>query len=87
MRESDTDLLKRNSLDAYLFLRFLKMTVVIPFVGCCLTWPILFPINATGTGKQRGLNVLAIGNVDDPRRYYAHALVAWVFVGSCTHMI
>lgn len=33
--------LQHQSLDAYLFLRFLRMTVVIMFVGCCITWPVL----------------------------------------------
>lgn len=38
----DTYALQHQSLDAYLFLRFLRMTVVIMFVGACMTWPTLY---------------------------------------------
>lgn len=38
----DTYALQHQSLDAYLFLRFLRMTIVIMFVGACITWPILY---------------------------------------------
>lgn len=36
----DTYALQHQSLDAYLFLRFLRMTVVIMFVGACITFPV-----------------------------------------------
>lgn len=35
----DTTALKRQSLDAYLFLRYLKITVIVMFVGALITWP------------------------------------------------
>lgn len=61
------------------------MSVIITFVGCLLTWPILFPVDATGNGKGSQLDVLTIGHIDsyssDGYRYYAHALIAWVFIG------
>lgn len=62
-------------------LRYLKISIVICFVGCCITWPILFPINATGHGGQTQLNLLGFGNVEDKNRYYAHTFVAWLFIG------
>ena len=57
------------------------MSILICFVGCCLTWPILFPINATGGGGQKQLNLLSFSNVQDKNRYYAHVFVSWVFIG------
>lgn len=39
----DTYALQHQSLDAYLFLRFLRMTVVIMFVGACITMPVYVP--------------------------------------------
>ncbi|KAH8809112.1 hypothetical protein F5884DRAFT_393902 [Xylogone sp. PMI_703] len=82
----DTFVLQHQSLDAYLFLRFLKMTVVIPFVGLLLTWPILFPINATGHGPKKQLDILSMSNVkttsqSGKNRFFAHCFVGWLFFG------
>ena len=57
----DTYVLQHNSLDGYFLLRLLKVVVVICFVGCCITWPVLFPINATGGGGKRQLDQLTFG--------------------------
>jgi len=43
-RLKDHELLEKQSLDAYLFLRFLKMIILICFVGLCMTWPVLFGV-------------------------------------------
>lgn len=86
----DIHALQHQSLDAYFFLRFLRMLVVIAFVGCCILWPILFPVNATGGGGQRELSILAYSNVDNRQqknRYYAHALAAWVYYGFVMYLI
>lgn len=77
----DYFVLEHNSLDGYLFLRFFKILIVISAVGLLVTWPILFPVNATGGGGQRQLDMLSFSNVTNPNRYYAHALVAWIFLG------
>ncbi|KAI0470575.1 hypothetical protein GGR56DRAFT_683472 [Xylariaceae sp. FL0804] len=77
----DELVLQRNSLDGYLFLRFFKVLIVITGAGCLITWPILFPVNATGGGGQSQLDVISFSNVVNVNRYYAHALVAWVFLG------
>lgn len=79
----DTYVLKHHSMDAYLLLRFLKMMVLICFVGSCMTFPILFPINATGGQGNQQLDLLSFSNVAEENyaRLFAHALVAWLFVG------
>jgi calcium permeable stress-gated cation channel len=77
----DTFILNHHSLEAYLFIRFHKVLVAICVVGCCLTWPVLFPINVTGNGGAQQLDMLTFGNVDDSARYFAHAAMAWVFLG------
>ncbi|RDW69347.1 hypothetical protein BP6252_08367 [Coleophoma cylindrospora] len=82
----DTYALQHQSLDAFLFLRFLRMTVVICFVGLCITWPVLFPVNITGGGGKTQLNILSMTNVDTTsssgkNRFYAHAGCAWLFFG------
>lgn len=71
--------LYHQSLDSYLFLRFLRTLIFICVVGSAIAWPILMPINWTGGGKSKELNRLGIGNVKKKDHLYAHAAVAWVF--------
>lgn len=64
----DTWILNHHTLDGYLFIRFLKISVVSCIVGCIITWPVLFPIYATGGGGQKQLNIITMGNVTN--NYY-----------------
>ncbi|KAI1653440.1 DUF221-domain-containing protein [Daldinia decipiens] len=75
----DKFILYHQSLDAYLYLRFLRTVIFICFVGCCITWPILMPVNATGGGSSTELDKVGIGNVKKRGHLYAHATIAWVF--------
>lgn len=77
----DSYVLTHQSLDSYLFLRFLRLMVVTCLVGCCITWPILFPINATGGAGQMQLNVITMSNVESPWRFFGHAICAWIYFG------
>jgi hypothetical protein len=81
MHTSDEYALSHHSLDAYLYMRFLKMLTLMAFIGAIITWPVLFPVNATGGGGESGLDVLSFSNVNTQVRYFAHALMAWVFFG------
>lgn len=79
----DTYVLNHSSLDGYLFLRLLKISVISCFVGCLITWPVLFPVNITGGGGQQQLDMLSFSNVaNNYYRYYAHAGCAWLFFGT-----
>ncbi|KAI1806127.1 DUF221-domain-containing protein [Daldinia bambusicola] len=87
----DVHALQHQSLDAYLFLRFLRILVAICFAGCCILWPVLFPVNATG-GNQDAVQVdiLSYARVDkntQSNRYYAHTFMAWIFYGFVMYMI
>ncbi|RFU76151.1 duf221 domain-containing protein [Trichoderma arundinaceum] len=78
----DTYVLNYGSLDAYFFLRYLKVLRNISIVGCCIVWPILFPIHGTGGNDLQQLELLTIGNVvTGSSRLWAHAIVAWLFFG------
>ncbi|GAO15716.1 hypothetical protein UVI_02043550 [Ustilaginoidea virens] len=82
--------LTHQTLDAYLFLRYLKVCTVVCFVSACITWPILFPVNATGKGGQGQLEILSYSNVNvdkSPNYFFAHALVAWAVYGFLMYMI
>jgi len=70
----------------------MKMTIVITFVGCLITWPILFPVNITGGGGQTELNMLSYANVDNSTaqgryRYLAHVFASWLFYGFVMYLI
>jgi hypothetical protein len=84
---SDDYILGHSSIDNYLWLRLFKMLTLMCFVGCLVTWPVLFPVNATGGGGQEGLDILSFSNVLQGPRYYAQALVAWVFLAWVMFMI
>lgn len=78
--------LQHQSLDAYLFLRFLKMCMIIMFVGCCICWPILFPVYITGGQGQAQLDMLSMSNVNKngkggKYRYFAPLGAACLFFG------
>ncbi|PKS08842.1 hypothetical protein jhhlp_003451 [Lomentospora prolificans] len=88
----DSHALKTQSLDGYLFLRFLRVCTLICFVGLCMTWPTLFPINATGGGNARQLDILSISNINtgdvaNRNRLFGHVLVAWIFYGFVLYLI
>ncbi|WPH04630.1 Hypothetical protein R9X50_00752300 [Acrodontium crateriforme] len=83
----DDYILQHHTLDGYLFLRFLKLSVVICFVGCVITWPVLFPVTATGGAGGSQLDLLAMGNVNNFWRYWAHAGCAVIFFGFVMYMI
>lgn len=82
----DEFILNHQSLDGYLYVRFFKILVFMSFVGCLITWPVLFPVNATGGAGQQGFDILSFSNVAHPASFFAHALIAWVFFGKCTSL-
>lgn len=81
-RLPDTYVLQHHSMDAYLLLRYIKLCSILLFVGCCITWPILFPVNATGGGTGKQFDLLSISNIGENgyARFFAHNFVAWIFV-------
>ena len=86
----DAYALTHQGLDAYLFLRYLRVAFIISLVSLGITWPILFPVNATGDNNQTQLEILSYSNINpdtEGSRYYAHAFVAWVVYGFVMYMI
>jgi calcium permeable stress-gated cation channel len=80
-RASDSLVLNYGSIDGFLFLRFLRILVLIFGVGCLLISPVLMPIHALGGAGNRGLDILTMGNITSKQYYFAHAAMAWVFFG------
>lgn len=83
----DDFVLAHASIDNYLWLRMFKILALMCFVGCLITWPVLFPVNATGGGGQSGLDILTFSNVNPGPRYYAQTFVAWAFLSWVMFMI
>ncbi|KAM0462066.1 hypothetical protein ACHAO4_001259 [Trichoderma viride] len=86
----DAYVLTHQSLDAYLFLRYLRICFVICLVSLLITWPILFPVNATGGKGLSQLEILSYSNVDiDTKKnyLYAHTFVGWAVYGFLMYMI
>lgn len=79
----DEYVLQHHSMDAYLMLRFLKLISMICFVGVCLTFPVLLPVNGTGGAGKKQLDILSMSNIakEGYGRYFAHTFIAWLFVG------
>ncbi|KZM24391.1 membrane protein [Ascochyta rabiei] len=81
----DEYILDHQSIDGYLFVRFFKTMIVLCFLGCLITWPVLFPVNATGGAGQEQFDILSMSNVKQTKtnvnRYYAHAIISCIFLG------
>jgi hypothetical protein len=71
--------LTHSSLDAYLYLRFLKFIIAICLFGSCLAVPILIPINATGGGNASQLDRITFSNIAKNGHLWGHTVIAWVF--------
>jgi hypothetical protein len=84
----DTYVLQHHSMDGYLFLRFLKISVITCLVGCVITFPVLFPINITGGGIKKEFEILTMANVTDNYfKMFAHAGCAIIFFSFVIYMI
>jgi hypothetical protein len=83
-RIPDTVVLNHGSLDGFFFLRYIKVLRNICFAGCCIAWPILFPVHATGGEGLPELEMLTIGNIkgQNAPRLYANVAVAWLLFGA-----
>lgn len=91
---SNSEFVQRCGLDAYFFLRYLRMLLKIFVPAAIVILPVLLPINAVGgrgssyalsnygTTNITGLNQLSWSNVrpDKTNRYWAHWLMALFFI-------
>jgi hypothetical protein len=76
-------IIKANGMDAYFFVRFLRMMVKIFFPIWIISWAVLLPVtavNSTVDGRD-GLDKLSFGNISNTKqtRYAAHLILVWFF--------
>ncbi|BGP15990.1 hypothetical protein JCM10213_005460 [Rhodosporidiobolus nylandii] len=81
IRTPAKEILHKNGLDAYVFVRFLylMMEIFLPFMA--VTWIILLPVDAAGSkGSNNGINRFTFGNVGESEqpRYAAHLIIVWI---------
>ncbi|KAF8524322.1 DUF221-domain-containing protein [Hysterangium stoloniferum] len=73
----------QNGLDAYMFVRFLRMMIEILLPIWFISWAVLMPVTSvnTGTGANSGLDKFTYGNISPnaTKRYAAHIILAWLF--------
>jgi len=76
------DIRRQNGLDAYVFVRFLRMMVYMLVPIWLISWAVLLPVNAIRSPVgQTGLNRFTFGNIkpDDFPRFSAHLILAYLF--------
>ncbi|KAG0033228.1 hypothetical protein BGZ81_009091 [Podila clonocystis] len=83
----DNELLEKVGLDAYMFLRFLRMSAMF-FAGCTLLGiPILIPLNVINGSNVGGLTNMTIGNVRESWRLWFHLILTILFCSSAVILL
>ncbi|KAH7332874.1 DUF221-domain-containing protein [Rhizoctonia solani] len=73
------DIRMHNGMDAYFFVRFLRMMVRIFLPFWLVSWVILLPVDSAGINNKDGLDQFTFGNIpgNSQVRYAAHLILAW----------
>lgn len=79
LTRSDAYVLRQAGLDGFFFLRYLKLSVFLCCAGVVILYPILLPVNATGSGGQSGFDRLSFANAGNQKRFYAHVFLMWIY--------
>lgn len=100
IRVHDNTLVDRIGLDAYMFLRFLRMSAILFSAFTLIGIPILIPLNVVNgvdsrpppggqpvTQSTPSLTRLAIGNVADSWRLWFHLALTVLFSGATVYML
>lgn len=86
IKKPSSDILEIQGLDAYMFVQYLEMMLVILGPIFIFTWALLIPVYAASTsGGKTGFNLLTFGQVGtgevEQKRYVAPLLVSYVVTG------
>lgn len=75
------------ALDGYFFLRYVGLVASLSVIACFLLFPILLPVNATNGENLKGFELLALSNVTNHNRYFAHVFLSWLLFGLIIYAI
>ncbi|KJA27716.1 hypothetical protein HYPSUDRAFT_62761 [Hypholoma sublateritium FD-334 SS-4] len=85
------DILHKNGLDAYMFIRFIKLLIIIFSVFTAATFLIIVPANALRVASdKKGLERIAWTNITSPanqNRFGAHVATVYLLTGFVVYMI
>ena len=79
------DIKRTNGIDAYVFVRFLRLMVVIFFPTWLVSWALFLPLHSVGTTNGKtGLDRFTFGNVAPTQqaRYAAHVIFMYFLCGA-----
>lgn len=80
-------IISANGLDAYFFVRFLRVMAITFLPIWLISWIVLLPLTSVNTSVPgfTGLNKFIYGNVapDKSARYAGHLILAWLFTCAC----
>ncbi|ORX84793.1 DUF221-domain-containing protein [Basidiobolus meristosporus CBS 931.73] len=72
IKTPDEQLLKRIGVDAYMFLRYIRLCLILFALFSIPGYLVLIPVNAINQEGLDGLNKLTFGNIRDPERLWVH---------------
>lgn len=78
----DNDIKRVNGLDAYFFVRFLRMMTIMFLPIWLISWPVLLPLTSVNNSAGLlGLDRFTFGNIstNHTTRYAAHVVLTWLF--------
>jgi hypothetical protein len=82
-RSNFVDIIKANGLDAYFFVRFLRMMAIVFLPIWVISWAVLMPLTSVGShvDPNKGLDNFGFGNIQNTLqvRYAAHIVLLYVF--------
>ncbi|KAF9495804.1 DUF221-domain-containing protein [Pleurotus eryngii] len=85
------DIIHKNGLDAYMFLRYIRLLIIIFLIFTLLTFPIIIPLDAIGLDTGRtGLDRITWSNLADSNkqiRFVGHIILAYLLTGIVVLMI
>ncbi|RKP25127.1 hypothetical protein SYNPS1DRAFT_22866, partial [Syncephalis pseudoplumigaleata] len=81
MRTPDRELLRNAGLDAYMFLRFLRLARKLFIIYCVIGLPVMMPLNVIGQAGLDGVREWTVANVTNNRRFWGHVICSYLFCG------
>ncbi|KAL1686821.1 hypothetical protein GGG16DRAFT_63488 [Schizophyllum commune] len=91
LRAPTADIIQKNGLDSYMFIRFLRLLVIVFFVNMILTIAVLVPVNHIGVGTYTGLKSITWENIGDndayAKRFAAHIIVVYILTFFTLYML
>ncbi|KAI5969540.1 PHM7 [Candida margitis] len=93
LKRPETYIIQYTGPDGYFFLRFLFEFCCVCILGAIITWPILFPVNASNGNNNlsgstvKGFDILSLSNVRNKWRTFAHVFLSWILFGAVIFLI